>query len=109
MPTAAAEQVFKNSGKITENILKPLEGTRIKAARTTGTAHAFKARMTVLVIHLTFLVVNEDFIGLCGFLELVFRFLIAGIPVGMVLNCKFSVCFFYFVLVRGLQRAGKPR
>ncbi len=55
--------------------------------------------MTKLVISLLLFSIAENFIGLGGFFELFLRnfCLVAGVKVGVLFLCKFSICFFYLI------------
>ncbi len=56
--------------------------------------------MTELIEPLTLVGVAEYLVRLRCFLEFVFRFLVAGISVRMVLKCKFAIGFLDFLLCR---------
>jgi len=61
-------------------------------------AHAFHTGKAELIVCLLFFVIRENFVSFGSFLKLFFRGLVARIFVGMILNGKLAISFFYLVL-----------
>ena len=93
-PPKAAEFL----GETTQNIVDIHSSGAIEASGTTTSGETLRAhRVAILVVHLAFFLIAEYIVGLGRFLELLFGGLVAGIAVGMILQCKLAVCFLYLV------------
>ena len=90
--SAAAEELAEDVAEVTE-IAETVETGAVRAVSAAAIAgiHAGKAE---LVIALALGVIGQDFVGFAHFLELGFRFLVAGIPVGMVFHGRLAVGLF---------------
>src|SRR5699024_6006189 len=67
-------------------------GTTAKSTKST----AFGSSMTILILLFSFLFITKHFI--CFFCFFQFRFsIIFFIHIGMILSCKFTICFLYFI------------
>jgi len=56
--------------------------------------------MTIRIVDAPLLGVVKDFVGFGRFLEMLFRFLVPWISIGMILEGQLPVCFLYFVFIR---------
>ncbi len=95
----AAELAHERAQRVgeIEALETPAESAPERAARTRTTAHA---RMAHLIVDAAALFVAEDLVGLGGLLELVLRLFVAGVLVGVVLECELAVRLLDLVLAR---------
>ena len=82
----AAEEVAKNVGKGVGKAFKP--------ARTRAAHGRVDTGVTIAVVGGFFVGVGEHFVGFAEFLELFFRFAVAGVAVGVILHGELAVRLF---------------
>ena len=96
--TRRAAETSKASSKSTEYVAEIGEDVLDVHIEAATAARARYARMSKLVVTLTFLVVAEHLVCLCSLLKLLLGNLVARVSVGVVLHGEFAVRLLYFVL-----------
>src|SRR5260370_12287391 len=96
-PALLARAPAPLSEEVAEDVAKQVEdGPGVTETRT---AQAVEPAIAVALVTLTFLLIVQNVIRLGGFLEFLFRLLIADIAVGMILHGQLAVSAFDFFLV----------
>jgi len=92
-PAAGAEKIAKDVG---EDFLEALG--EVEAAERTGALRALERGVTEAIILRAAFRIGEDLVGLVDFLETLFGFFVAGIAIGMELDCEAAVGLFQFLV-----------
>jgi hypothetical protein len=79
---AETEKIFENAAEAGEDVFESSES---------GKSRSLESFVAKLVVDLPFVGIPQNFIGLCGFLEFLFGFLVSRILVRMVLEGQFPV------------------
>ena len=96
---SAAKQIAKNITEVTKTAKATAETAKAAAEAATLACAivGVNTSKAELVVAGTLVVIGQHFIGLAQLLELLLSFLIAGVPVGMVLHGLFTVGLLYFL------------
>jgi len=94
---AAEEVVAEDISELAEDIV------HIHVAAGETAAVAGEARVAVAVVLAPLIRIAKHFVGLRGFLELIFCGFITGVAIGMELHGHLAVGFFYFVCRRAFR------
>jgi len=96
-----AENRTKKRRKITKPAENVLEVAKYAGIVLLSSRHSLDTSKAELIVSLTFLVISQNFVGFCRFLEFFLGCLVPRVLVRMELNGKFSIGLFYFVFCCG--------
>src|SRR5262249_28672971 len=93
-----SKEIRKNIGKRISPRVREIEALKIKSRilTTRPGLPAFSQKRSVLIILGAFLGIGKDRVGLRQSFELLFRFLVAGIQIGVIFSGELLVGFFEF-------------
>ena len=91
---AAAKAAAENIGEDIGNI----KAVKSESASAKAAGCGIEGRVAVLIVLCLLIRIGENVVGLVYFLEVLFSLCVSGVHIGVVLLCKLSVCFFYFII-----------